>query len=555
VVQAAGFLLGIYLAFVLLVHSAAAEVVLSEIMFDAPVSEAFEEYIELYNTSATDWVDLTGWQIGTASERDSVLAHNTTLTLRPQGYALVLDPGYWGHSTIYDSLVDPTTLVLTISDVEFGVSGLRNDRPDTVVLVDSSGVVQATYIYVPDNPDGYSDEKIRLTSGDPPANWHNSLTYLGTPGKVNSVQPLDLDLAISALSAIPSPLPCGVPVALTVRLKNLGLLVTPAGELSLALGSLNSPAADSLLATLDYPGLLPADSVEITTTISSLPPGPHNILAWHSLVDANPQNDSLSLLLPRGYPAGSLVINEIMAHPAAGQGEWVDFRFSDSDTAHEVQLTQSSLILDPAGFIVLAEDSTIIPLLPEDGKVIVLQDQWPTLNDDGDAPVLYDAAGEVQDSVNYTDWSVPTGQSLERLSPNSPSCDPANWRSSTDSSGATPDRPNSAQISPAPGETGALTFTPNPFDPERQENLQIHLSLPDGSTSAAVIVFDLRGRRLKIIFDGEPPYGQMDLLWNGKDSEGRRLTPGLYVLFAEFRDSGGNRRSSLKKTLVIGGKL
>jgi hypothetical protein len=100
-----------------------------------------------------------------------------------------------------------------------------------------------------------------------------------------------------------------------------------------------------------------------------------------------------------------------------------------------------------------------------------------------------------------------------------------------------------------------LTFTPNPFDPDRQENLQIHLALPGGSMSAAVIVFDLRGRRLKIIFEGEPPYGQMDLLWNGKDMEGRRLTPGLYVLFAEFRDSGGNRTSRLKKTLIIGGRL
>lgn len=539
-------------------------------MFHAPQSEYYEEFIELYNTSGSQWADLSGYQIGDQLEQDSLLDRGHGFMLAPHGYALILDPGYWGHSAIYDSLMDQDALVLTIDDASFGAFGLRNDPPDTVILLGPNGIWLASYTYTSPNPSGYSEEKVRLDWGDSTSNWANSLTYLGTPGYVNSVQPADLDLGIVSLSATPSPLPFGFPVTLIARIANLGMQPLLGGEVAFVLGDLENAVVDSILGSADFPTLAPADCTDAYITVQGLPPGPHRVSAYHSLSDSHPENDSLSTLLPGGYPEKSLIINEFLAHPAEDQGEWVEiynpgpsdvnllgFSLSDEDTAHRQTLLDSSLMLSASGFALLAEDSTIFDwALPEGLPVLILGADWPHLNDDGDTPTLLDAAGTIQDAVPYTGWEIPAGSSLERIYPGAASNDPANWQPSLDSLGGTPGRANSYQspIQPQPS-SGALAFTPDPFDPDRQGALQITIILPNNATAAAVIAFDLRGRKLKVIFDDEAPAGQQQILWDGRDSDNRRLPPGLYLLFAEFRDSSGNRKSTCKKTLVIAGKL
>ncbi len=49
------------------------QVVLSEIMFHAPESEAYEEFIELYNISSDIWIDLTGYRLGDQLEQDELI--------------------------------------------------------------------------------------------------------------------------------------------------------------------------------------------------------------------------------------------------------------------------------------------------------------------------------------------------------------------------------------------------------------------------------------------------------------------------------------------------
>jgi hypothetical protein len=170
--------------------------------------------------------------------------------------------------------------------------------------------------------------------------------------------------------------------------------------------------------------------------------------------------------------------------------------------------------------------------------------------------VLLDAALDQQDRVDYFGWTIPVGLSLERIWPTGAASDPQNWRPSADSSGGTPGRANSLPPSPEPvPDEFAFHFEPDPFDPDRQGNLRISVQAPQNAASVSILAFDLRGRRLKLIFNERIAAGSRELFWDGRDSEDRRLPPGLYILLAEFRDERGVRRESIKKTLVIAGKL
>ena len=179
------------------------QIVLSEIMFDPAGSEYYDEFIEIYNSSSSDTVDLEGWIISDGSGTDQIIGVDMGTRLPPNGYGIILDEGYFDNSTYYDSLIPGSALVLTIDNGTFGSSGLSNSTPETVFLISSFGDTVAAYQYSLNNDPGFSDEKIDLLGGDLSENWTNSLTLNGTPGAQNSVKRLDYDLALEGIKYSP----------------------------------------------------------------------------------------------------------------------------------------------------------------------------------------------------------------------------------------------------------------------------------------------------------------------------------------------------------------
>ncbi len=163
-----------------------AQVVLTEIMFNAANSESHEEFVEVLNLSQSEAVDLTGWRISDGSGDDEIVAHEAGLVLQPRQYGLILDASYFGNSITYDSFIDEASLILTIDNSTFGLGGLANAAPEAVALLDNSGQVVSTYTYTVPNPDGFSEEKIDVFGPDELSNWQNSRVFLGTPGGPNS---------------------------------------------------------------------------------------------------------------------------------------------------------------------------------------------------------------------------------------------------------------------------------------------------------------------------------------------------------------------------------
>ncbi len=194
------------------------QVTLSEIMFDPLASENTDEFVEIFNTSHSDSIDLTGWQISDGTGKDKIITIATgKMILAPRQYAIIHDPDYFSNSTTYQNLVPPITLILTIDNSTFGSGGLSNSTAEVVTILDSSGIIISSYQYSIGNKAGHSDEKIILESDNSSENWANSLVQQGTPGFQNSVNKYDNDLAV--LDSIQcSPVKPGTSDLITLRI-------------------------------------------------------------------------------------------------------------------------------------------------------------------------------------------------------------------------------------------------------------------------------------------------------------------------------------------------
>ncbi|MDX1547567.1 MAG: FlgD immunoglobulin-like domain containing protein [Rhodothermales bacterium] len=66
---------------------------------------------------------------------------------------------------------------------------------------------------------------------------------------------------------------------------------------------------------------------------------------------------------------------------------------------------------------------------------------------------------------------------------------------------------------------------PNPFNPVTQ----ITYTLPHPDAAVRLEVFDVAGRRVRVLFDGSQPAGTHQVTWDGTDAAGRPVPSGVYL--------------------------
>ncbi|MGA9121653.1 MAG: lamin tail domain-containing protein, partial [Bacteroidota bacterium] len=204
--------------------------------------------------------------------------------------------------------------------------------------------------------------------------------------------------------------------------------------------------------------LLPGDSSRVILRIIALAPGGKLCAVVSEPGDGEKTNDSASVFLPVSYSPGVVVINEIMYAPGVGEPEWVElanpggdsirlasWSMSDASTSSRHILSSRDAVLLPHGFALLTRDATgILATYGELGCPVVQVSGFPSLNNAGDAVVLFDHTGLTMDSVVYSAaWGGSAGKSIERRDMAGGSLDPMNWTQSIDSNSATPGRGNS----------------------------------------------------------------------------------------------------------------
>ncbi len=430
----------------------------SEVMFYP--SESNGEFIEIYNTSLTETIEIANYKIKyyTSANNNLVpLAGGTKLG--PGKFAVILQGNYDYNNGIYKTLIPSDAIVLKVSSNNFGTSGMANTTSRTVYLIDPSGQTVDTYTYSADNSSGISDEKIILNKDNSSSNWKNSFRTHGTPGFKNSVSPVDYDLQIEFLNLYPSMPRAEDSLQISFVVINKGRLKANNFFVSI-FNDVNYDSIEQSNENIFYQNISELNSGDSIVIQKSIYIETANSYAFIAEV-----NFSLDELLTNNRATfnitveeklasyNDIVINEIMYAPINDEPEWIELynrsnrkvnlkNWKIGDNSSSIIITSNDLLLDSGQYLIISKDASINNFYNITSQLIIKQ--FPTLNNAGDDVILRDDVGRTIDSLRYNpSWGGNSDKSLERISASESSLISYNWGNSVSKEKATPGKINS----------------------------------------------------------------------------------------------------------------
>lgn len=535
-------------------------VVINEIQY-APSGDE-PEWVEVLNISP--WTaDLRDWRISDSRTSVQSVITRSPLLIPTGSFAVIArDSGFFAvHSTSVPVVVTP-------------FSALNNTTPDAVVITDVRGHTMDSIHYEPfwGGNGGRSLERLDAwADGNDPGNWLTSAATAGsTPGRANSVALAAIDLRLESAGVFGS--------IIAIQVRNAGR-----EDVQTYAVRITNSATEEEIGELAAPGLIRRGEIHLLSYAWTGAPSGTSSLRIEVVVDGEMRHaDNVGMVrFFRGYEPGSLVINEIMYEPLSGTSEWVEvyntrsepidlerWTVLDAPTAsgnRTATVLQAPIVVPSGGYAVIAGDSTFFDRFPGvDGERVVVVNQSGGLGfgNEGDAVVLKDPEGTMIDSVLYwPSWhhaAVPDarGRSLERIRPDLGSADPRAWSTSADPRGGSPAARNSI-FTPARASPSSLSFSPNPFSPDgdgHEDLCSIQFQLPSPSSVIFVRIFDLQGRLIRTLVQGETAGPSGELFWDGMESPPRRARIGPHILHLEALGSDGSR-VTLRGVIVVATRL
>ncbi len=537
------------------------QIVINEIMFDVPGADYHDEYVELFN-AGEEAITFEGWRVGDGDETDAIIAPDTVsdLVLEPSEYLLILDGSYSGNSTAYDSILTGISYAF-IDDGSFGKSGFANSYGECVVLINADGDTVDRHLYTADNEPGFSDERKSPFLSGYAQNWGNSLFSGGTPGMINSIalkkgEPLLLNFRVESKS--------------TDKINLLFSAVTWSeatltGEYGLTVdenfsGEANSGEEKIISGTVDFvPG--ETATVERTAVVS----GSGNMQYVFTLRLNERDTAFVTAIFLDSGETEEVIINEVFFAPADGEWEWIELYNPGSGylslRRYELVIGADTLpipddaVIKPEGFLILSEEEGIPGRFGNYSCRVVKLREWNNLRITEEYIGLIDPLERVADTLHYDDswWKDKHGnRSFEKKGPELPNI-AGNWGFSLSDAGGTPGRVNSWIRGERLGvEAEHLKFNSALFSPARSDLpavLEIAVEM-ESSGDLKLIVFDLRGRPVRVLVNDTQLPGLQYFLWDGRNEAGLDMPAGTYLIFVEFSSSGERWKSVQPVALV-----
>jgi len=555
------------------------DLLINEIMY-APSGDE-QEWVEIYNASP-DSINLKNWKIS-----DSNTATKSNISQS-------------------DRFIAPGSFIVAAKDVDFSVlhpdvysvianfSALNNSTPDAVILYDVSSRSIDSVMYQPNwgGRNGKSLERIDLNmSSISAANWGSSLdSTASTPGKTNSIARLDFDLAIDSLTQTRIVSAGKIISAISTTVRNIGRNAIDSVTINIYANSSFQKypdKSDLLQSVVLTQGINAGDSVQVSEPLPQLGPGEMCVVvAAENWRDERLSNNSDTVIIKTAYELHSIIVNELMHDPLNGQNEWFElynrssqpidlayWTFNDRPTSSGVNsftISDSSMMIQPGGFTVVASDSSVCNFFTElrgPNAEISLSIHNRSggfgFNNDGDAVVLKDLTGHTIDSVAYlAQWHHPDvidtrGRSLERINPNAETNDSRNWSTCTKAAGGTPGRINSV-LTTSKAINSSISISPNPFSPDGdgfEDYCIVHYSFPMSASILNVKIYDIKGRCIRTLANCEFAGMKGEIIWDGFDESRRKVRIGVYVVYIEATDKSSGRVESAKAVAVVAAKL
>jgi hypothetical protein len=554
-------------------------VVLNEVFYDPAGADAGFQFVELFNR-AEQAVSLAGWRLeagdGAGAERWRTLWTGTAADVVPPRALFVLGEGR----------VEPAPDRVLAFDLENGPDAVRLSAPDGARDVLGYGALTwASYFEARPAPDVAAGFALaRLPDGkdgdDNAADW--SAVSPPSPGRPNLPE-RDVAVARAALAAERVEAQDAVTAHATVanrgatgfaaREVEARLWAAPLAAASLAAGGLEPIRPDSLVARAELAELEAGDSLAVTLAFVPPAPGPWRVtVAATTLDDGVPANDRVELVAQVG--PGELLFTEVAAAPADGP-EWVEVvNVGGSEVVLEGWTLEDATgrrgrmsagvaggawsILAESLLVVTADPAALVALHPAlDPHRVVACAPWPSLNNDppsgspagtpADRLVLRPPDGPASDALDLP-AALPE-RTRERRSPARPTRDPANWSASA-VRGGTPGRANSVAASPA-GPGVALDIAPTRRPYGSAEPLLVTWRTGFERAHVTLVIYDVRGRRVRLLLDEPEAPGAAGAAWDGADDAGRTAPPGLYLVGLDAKSAGGAAHARTRAWLSV----
>lgn len=281
-----------------------------------------------------------------------------------------------------------------------------------------------------------------------------------------------------------------------------------------------------------------------------------------------PEIPVAGLVLP-----GEIVFNEILPDPYAGGSEYIELynrsdktlsinnlsvsvRKTDGTLGTRYPLSPVTQPINPGDYVLLtksAEGVSSFYLLSSPDAVHELP-RLPILANTASTLVLFRKSDEtIIDEVSYSSkWHASSikdkkGVALERISPEEKTQNPANWTSASASSGfGTPGYRNSQYRTSPENATGIET----PVYMKEGSYYSIRYHLEQSGYNCRIFIYNIRGMLIAEIANHELLGTSGELTWDGNLPDKRRLSPGVYLFYAEIYHHDGKTQQFKKPFLI-----
>src|SRR5690554_5408418 len=516
------------------------------------------QYVEVYNRS-NKYFHLDGWKLSDNNSSGTIQGG----WLYPGEYLLLVPTSgaadYPGATTV----TGWASLNLMGDDVRIST--------DAGVVIDELTYTDAWYKDDLKKGEGWSIERINpellCSSSD---NWRASVDPSGgTPGIQNSIYNNTPDTDGPTVIGFETELPNRLVIRFSEPMDSLSLentAFTSAPVLTVSSRELVGRYPTKL--TLEFNESFIAGE---TYTFS---------LSNFSDCSGNTNNYDGTFIIPQASTKGDLIINEILFNPLTGGSDFIElYNNSDkyidmkdwvlanykNDTISNQKKVIQSYVLAPHDYVVLTVDSNFQLMnypVATPGKFIQMSSLPSYTNDSSTVYLIFN--DEVMDKVSYSEkWHFSLlqskkGVSLERFSADEPSNSASNWHSASETIGfATPGRINSQDMKPGE-EGGTLTLSSNSFSPDGDGFddaliLTYEVSSPD--LLGDLIIYDDKGRLIKVLFQKELLGGKGSVKWEGTKGDGTKAAIGPYIIMFDMFDLNSSKVKTVRKVVTLAGRL
>lgn len=289
-----------------------------------------------------------------------------------------------------------------------------------------------------------------------------------------------------------------------------------------------------------------------------------------STADLSPllKPDTISIAIPENPSAEEIVFNEILFDNDDTTCEFIELynntgrhielkglviatKDNEGNYIRTASLSETSRIMEPETYIAFTSDTITMQRKWNVSMWKIAECNLPALNNDGGTVALLNRSMEEIDLAMYTPDIYPRtgkgskGIAAEKTNPTYSSASPSNWLPATrEKNYGTPGEQNS-QYSAKATDTGKGRFGLQedfitPDNDGRNDYTTINYSFNEGGYIANIRVFSSKGRTITCIAEKETLAQEGAIIWNGKDSEGNYLQPGIYIILIEAHSEKGD---------------